>query len=175
MALAAGGEEKLSGPDRAELRQVYLLRYDEPYRRAASEQAEIEASRRVIRRHSPITLVMQEKTDSEPTAHVLFRGQYDQPKDEVHAQTPAFLPPIPKGAAQSHGAGDVARRSGQPADRPCDDQSLLGATVWRWDRSYRRRFWDYGRKPNPSHAARLARGGFRKPAQAGHNPGTSSE
>jgi hypothetical protein len=97
-ALAAGGDEKLSGPDRAELQQVYLLRYDEPYRQAASQQAKIEADRRVIRRRSPITLVMQELPKSEPTAHVLFRGQYDQPKDEVHAETPAFLPPIPKGA-----------------------------------------------------------------------------
>ncbi len=39
---------------------------------------------------------MAEKPNSEPTAHVLYRGQYDQPRDEVHADTPGALPPMHK-------------------------------------------------------------------------------
>ncbi|HSU66584.1 MAG TPA: DUF1549 domain-containing protein, partial [Tepidisphaeraceae bacterium] len=94
----ARADGKLSGPERADLQQLYLIRYDEPYRQVVDRRADVEDKQRVIRRHSPITLVMAEKPDSQPMAHVLFRGQYDQPKDEVHADTPAFLPPIPKGA-----------------------------------------------------------------------------
>jgi hypothetical protein len=47
-----------------------------------------------IERRSATTLIMQERTDSQPTAHVLYRGQYDQMRDEVHANTPSVLPPM---------------------------------------------------------------------------------
>jgi len=47
-----------------------------------------------IERRSATTLIMQERTDRQPTAHVLYRGQYDQMRDEVHANTPSVLPPM---------------------------------------------------------------------------------
>jgi hypothetical protein len=94
----ARADGKLSGPEGTDLQKLYLMRFDEQYHKASLEQAEIESQQGVIRRHSPITLVMQEMPNSEPKAHVLFRGQYDQPKDEVHADTPSFLPPLPKDA-----------------------------------------------------------------------------
>ncbi len=37
---------------------------------------------------------MQERTDAQPVAHVLYRGQYDQMRDEVHPNTPSVLPPM---------------------------------------------------------------------------------
>jgi hypothetical protein len=37
---------------------------------------------------------MQERADSQPVAHVLYRGQYDQMRDEVHPGVPAVLPPM---------------------------------------------------------------------------------
>ena len=41
------------------------------------------------------TLVMAEKPDSEPMAHVLHRGMYDQQREQVGPSTPSFLPPMP--------------------------------------------------------------------------------
>ena len=37
---------------------------------------------------------MQEKPTT-PMAYILIRGEYDQPRDEVSAATPAVLPPLP--------------------------------------------------------------------------------
>ena len=34
-------------------------------------------------------------------AHILFRGQYDQPREEVRAATPAALNPMPEGAPRN--------------------------------------------------------------------------
>ncbi len=47
-----------------------------------------------IQRRSATTLVMQERTDTQPVAHVLYRGQYDQMREEVHPNTPSVLPPM---------------------------------------------------------------------------------
>jgi len=91
-------DAKLTGPQRDELLNLYLVRFDEPYRQTSIALAKAQADERIIRRRSPIALVMAEKPNSVPTAHVLFRGQYDQPREEVHAATPAALNPFPKGA-----------------------------------------------------------------------------
>ncbi len=55
---------------------------------------EIDREWREIRRRGSITHVMQEIPDSEPEAHVLIRGMYDQPGARVVAGTPAALPPM---------------------------------------------------------------------------------
>jgi hypothetical protein len=60
--------------------------------------ATLEGERKAITERTPLTLVMQEKTNSTPMAHVLFRGQYDQPKDEVKAAVYSFLHPFPADA-----------------------------------------------------------------------------
>lgn len=49
-------------------------------------------------RQIPVSLIMEEKKDSEPFAHVLDRGAYDAPLEKVSAGTPAMLPPMPDGA-----------------------------------------------------------------------------
>jgi len=62
--------------------------------------AELRATDRAlysIRTRSATTEVMQERTDTQPVAHVLYRGQYDQMRDEVHPNTPAVLPPMTQG------------------------------------------------------------------------------
>jgi hypothetical protein len=41
----------------------------------------------------PATLISRERAQPLP-AHILIRGQYDKPGEEVQAATPAFLPPI---------------------------------------------------------------------------------
>ncbi len=44
------------------------------------------------------TLVMQEKPDGMPMAHVLERGEYDKPGEEVSPGVPAVLPDLPEDA-----------------------------------------------------------------------------
>jgi hypothetical protein len=51
-----------------------------------------------IKERNPVTLIQQEKKDSMPTAQVLFRGQYDKPKDKVIGAVPAVLHDMPKDA-----------------------------------------------------------------------------
>jgi hypothetical protein len=55
----------------------------------------VDAEREAIARRGAVTFVMQEKTDTQPVAHILNRGQYDQPKEEVRANVPSALPPMP--------------------------------------------------------------------------------
>ena len=43
------------------------------------------------------TLVFRERSDPRP-AHILDRGEYDQPTEQVPRATPAVLPPMPDGA-----------------------------------------------------------------------------
>lgn len=73
------------------------VREHEKYRRAADRLARLEAERRRIRARSPMTHVMSEKIDSQPMAHVLYRGMYDQRREQVGAVTPAVLPPMAAG------------------------------------------------------------------------------
>lgn len=53
-----------------------------------------------IRNAAPTTLVFREKAEPKP-AHLLTRGEYDQPGEQVSRQTPAVLPPMPESAAQN--------------------------------------------------------------------------
>jgi hypothetical protein len=43
------------------------------------------------------TLVVQERTDEEPFAHVLERGRFEAPGERVGADVPVSLPPLPSG------------------------------------------------------------------------------
>lgn len=54
----------------------------------------------------PAALVMKERADVRP-AHLLIRGQYDQPGDVVERNTPSFLPPM-KAAEQTKTRLDLA-------------------------------------------------------------------
>ncbi len=88
-----------------EERQAYLAYY--MYRESPEAKPQvarlraIDAERYVIAHRSPVTFVMQERTDSQPVAHVLNRGLYDQPKDEVHPKVPSALPPLPASYPQN--------------------------------------------------------------------------
>ncbi|HEX8911327.1 MAG TPA: DUF1553 domain-containing protein [Humisphaera sp.] len=92
----ARADGKLTGPERGDLQQLYLARFDAEYARSASALADVEQAQREIRKRSPVTHVMAEKP-GEAKAKILFRGQYDQPRDEVVAATPAALHQWPAG------------------------------------------------------------------------------
>jgi hypothetical protein len=91
---AAKSPEALTSDERAVLRLRYLSIEDDEYRRLVARQQEIEREWREVRRRGSITQVMQEIPDTEPTAHVLARGMYDDPLELVPAGTPAALPPM---------------------------------------------------------------------------------
>jgi hypothetical protein len=84
----------LSKPERDALELYYLNRLDRAYMEAAAKVESLEAERRAIRRRGSTTLVMQERTGATPTAKVLYRGQYDQPREEVTPGVPSVLPPM---------------------------------------------------------------------------------
>ena len=50
-------------------------------------------------RDSTPTLVMEEKVNATPEAHILIRGEYDNEGDKVSANVPEFLPDLPAGDA----------------------------------------------------------------------------
>jgi hypothetical protein len=79
---------------RAALRTYFLIAQYEPFRKLATEQNELTLESRAIARRGSVSLVMEERTDSKPTAWILYRGAYDQRREQVSAATPAILPPM---------------------------------------------------------------------------------
>jgi hypothetical protein len=82
---------------REEVFEYFLLRH-EPFQDARRLLAAREEEREGLRLRYPVTHIQKERTNSPPMAAVLFRGQYDQPRDPVTAATPAALHPFPAGA-----------------------------------------------------------------------------
>ena len=87
--------EQLSTQERDGFHLYFLNEKDSNYRALAAKLLAFDAERRQIRKRGSVTLVMQEKADSKPMAHILYRGQYDQPRDEVQPNVPSALPPMP--------------------------------------------------------------------------------
>jgi hypothetical protein len=85
---------ELSAQEREVVRQYYTYTADPSTRQNVAQLHQIDAERYAIARRGATTLVMQERTDTQPVAHVLYRGQYDAPRDEVHPTVPAVLPPM---------------------------------------------------------------------------------
>jgi len=99
--------EQLSTQERDALHLYFLNENDAAYRALAAKLLAFGAERRQIRQRGSVTLVMQEKANSKPVAHILYRGQYDQPRDEVQPNVPAALPPMP--ASYPHDRLGLAR------------------------------------------------------------------
>jgi len=80
------------------LRGYHLDFVDEEAIRLERERVALEAELEAIEERSLVTLIVEEKDDEEPFAHVLIRGQYDQLGERVGAGVPEALPPLPEGA-----------------------------------------------------------------------------
>jgi mono/diheme cytochrome c family protein len=96
--LLAVSEEKRTGVDHDRMFAWWQARFDEPSQALARQLADLQKEEQNIRRRGAVTHVMQEKANSMPKARILFRGQYDQPRDEVVANVPTALHPLPKDA-----------------------------------------------------------------------------
>lgn len=106
--------------EREALEAYYLARDHDAYRLAADRLATLGDERSAILAANPLTHVMNERTDSEPMAHVLHRGMYDQPREEVAAATPSALPPM---------GADLPRNRLGLAEWLVDDANPLTARV----------------------------------------------
>jgi hypothetical protein len=92
-ALAApAGQAQDAGRDG--LLDYFLLRSYDPFVRLAAEQTQLNAEAKEVARRGATSLVMEERTDQEPFAYVLYRGAYDQRRERVEAATPSVLPPM---------------------------------------------------------------------------------
>ena len=84
----------LDDAEREALRLYFLSVEDAAYKRLLARSHAIEREWREMRRRGGVTHVMHERPDTEPEAHVLYRGMYDQPHERVPAGVPAALPPM---------------------------------------------------------------------------------
>ncbi|MBK7928140.1 MAG: DUF1553 domain-containing protein [Bryobacterales bacterium] len=86
---------QLTANDRDALLTYFLLKEHAPFRALVDEQNKLNDEAKVIARKGAITHVMHERNDGKPKAWVLYRGAYDQRRDEVPAATPSILPAMP--------------------------------------------------------------------------------
>jgi hypothetical protein len=74
---------------------------DEQSSELTSRIAALEGEKTAIQKRSVVTLIQQERMDTEPVARLLYRGQYDQPRDELRPAVYAALHPMPAGAPKN--------------------------------------------------------------------------
>jgi hypothetical protein len=79
---------------RASLLDWFLARHYQPYQPLAAEQHHLNLDVRELQSRGSATLVMEERTDQQPFAYLLYRGAYDQKRDRVEAHPPTALPPM---------------------------------------------------------------------------------
>jgi cytochrome c553 len=77
-----------------ELFDGYLASQDPKTRELVTQLAALEKEQNMIQARGTVAHVMQERSER-PTAHVLYRGEYDKRRDPVEPITPAALPPMP--------------------------------------------------------------------------------
>ncbi|HAV61724.1 MAG TPA: hypothetical protein DCY13_05085 [Verrucomicrobiales bacterium] len=92
---------ELAEHQRASLRAYFELTQFEPTRQAARERFALAAEQARIRARSPMTHIQKEKPGGQAMAKILMRGQYDKEGEEVSANTPKFLPPMPESAPKN--------------------------------------------------------------------------
>ncbi|MDE2928235.1 MAG: DUF1553 domain-containing protein [Acidobacteriota bacterium] len=91
-ALRKQDAAKPNAVDREALRAYFLVRRHAEFGEVARHLKSLQDERRAILRGSSLTHVMRENAESDPMAHILRRGMYDQRGDEVQPATPGVLP-----------------------------------------------------------------------------------
>ena len=86
---------RLSAAQEEALRLYYFSRHDPEYRTSLDALNKLNAERKQIEDRATTAIVMEERPNSKATARLLYRGQYDQPRDEIDANVPSALPPLP--------------------------------------------------------------------------------
>ncbi len=86
---------ELTPAERAALLVYYVASRDRAARETVAKLRKADAEWGAIARRGAMTLVMQERSGTKPVAHILYRGQYDQPREEVEPNVPSVLPRMP--------------------------------------------------------------------------------
>jgi len=107
------------------LREHFFSAIDPVSRGLITATEQLRAQGRPMRDRGAVSLVMVEKSDSTPHAHLLKRGEYSQPGERVEANTPEALPPLPTGTAANRLA--LARWLFQP-DHPLTARVTVNRT-----------------------------------------------
>ena len=97
-ALLAVASDQRTDAQKQSLLNHYLTTVDQPFQAATQLVASLEQERETIRKKYPVTHIQREKDGAAPMANLLFRGQYDQKRDQLVAAVPAALNPLPPGA-----------------------------------------------------------------------------
>ncbi len=100
-AILASAADQRTPEQQAALYDYYLVTRDDEYPALVDAIARLEGEREAIRARSAVTLIQQERKDSPAMGHILMRGAYDKPGEEVEAATPAALHPLPNDAPKN--------------------------------------------------------------------------
>src|SRR5262249_21262773 len=92
--ILAKGENDRSLAEKEELYNWWLATIDESYRQLQDKAAALHEEEATIRGRGTIAHVVNERS-TPPVAYILNRGEYDQRRDKVSADTPKVLPPFP--------------------------------------------------------------------------------
>lgn len=98
LTLEAG---KRTEEQNAALFQYFIANVDAPARELGVRIDRLKKDQSELRARGAMSLVMEEKKDSEAFAHVLTRGVYSDKGEKVTANTPAVLPPMPADAPKN--------------------------------------------------------------------------
>ena len=82
------------------LQGAWLERRLPDYAAAAQKARQAREALLVLESDAPSTMVMRQSVQERPT-YVLFRGQYDAPREEVQPGVPEFILPFPKDAPRN--------------------------------------------------------------------------
>lgn len=93
-------DDRRRGRDSSQLESYYFTHLVPEYRALKYEEAINDLAYNHIYDQATISLVMEEN-NSAPSAHILSRGEYDQPGDEVFADVPESLGGLPKDAPKN--------------------------------------------------------------------------
>lgn len=89
--------DKRNDTEKKRLREAYAQLVDPQMREPNAALAAAEAAASAIETGTPLTLIAKEKTQP-AMAHVLFRGEYDQPREPAPPGVPQVLPSLPENA-----------------------------------------------------------------------------
>jgi mono/diheme cytochrome c family protein len=90
--------EQRTATQTQQLFDFYVSVYDADFVGLARQVEHLQAEQLAIRKRSPVTHIQQEKQESSAMAHILMRGAYDRPSEQVVATTPHALHPLREGS-----------------------------------------------------------------------------
>lgn len=100
VAIVKTAAPKRSAQQTHQLREYLAGRFGDAELRAAIARVGSLRTRLASSSNVPATMVMAELPTARKT-HVLFRGEYDKPRDEVSPGTPGVFPPMPEGVPRN--------------------------------------------------------------------------